>query len=68
MPNELEEAVIKGHYELFEVLRGNNSILLSLGYSSDEIDRIRDADADLTRYGNKTTIEKLILLEGNRHG
>lgn len=67
LPNELEEAVIKGNYELFEVLRGNNSILLSLGYSSEEIDRIRDVDADLIRYGNKTTIEKLILLEGNRN-
>lgn len=66
-PNELEEAIINGNYELFEVLRGNNSILLSLGYSSEEIDRIRDVDADLIRYGNKTTIEKLLSLEGNRN-
>lgn len=66
-PNELESAVIKRNYELFEVLRGNNSILLSLGYSAEEIDRIRNADADLIRYGNKTTIEKLINLEGNRY-
>ena len=66
-PNELEEAVIKGNYELFEVLRGNNSILLSLGYSSAEIDQIRDVDADLIRYGNKTTVEKLTRLEGNRN-
>ena len=67
IPNELEGAVIDGNFELFEVLRGNNSILLSLGYSSDEIVRIRDVDADLIRYGNKTIIEKLISLEGNRN-
>ncbi len=66
-PNELEGAVIDGNYELFEVLRGNNSILLSLGYSADEINQIRDVDADLIRYGNKTTIEKLLSLEGNRN-
>ena len=67
LPNELEGAVINGNYELFEVLRGNNSILLSLGYTPDEIDQIRAVDADVIRYGNKTIVEKLLSLEGNRN-
>ncbi len=65
-PNSLEEAVITGNYQLFEVFRSNDSILTAFGYNSEDIIRIRTCDIDQLRYGNKPIIEKLLYLEGNR--
>lgn len=67
VPNTFEDAVIKGNYQLCDVLRSNDGIMSSLGYSNDEIDRIRSVESDYFKYGTKTVIEKLLFLEGNKN-
>ncbi len=67
VPNELEQAIIKCNYQLIEVYRSNDSIMISLGYSPSEINSIRSVDIDTIRFGNKTAIERLLAFEGNRN-
>lgn len=67
LPNELENTIIKENYQLFDVLRGNDSILHPLGYTTEEETKIKEIDIEALRYGNKPVIEKLLLLEGNRN-
>ena len=64
-PNEIEDAVINKKYDLLDVFTSNDSIMISYGYNSDEIIQLKNIDA--IRYGNKTTIERLMILEGNRN-
>ncbi len=66
-PNPFEDAVIKGNVQLCDVLRSNDGIMSSYGYSSDEIDRIRSVESDFFKYGTKPVIEKLLFLEGNKN-
>ena len=67
-PNELENSVINGNYQLLDVLKGNDGIVISMGYSPEEADKIKYFDTDAIKYGDKTAFERLILLEGNRNG
>ena len=64
--NNLELSIIQENYNSFEVLRSNESILYSFGYSQEEVKRIREFDVETIKYGNKPAIERLLLLEGNR--
>jgi len=63
--NELEDALVRSDFNSFEVLRSNNSILFSCGYNAEEIAKIRGVDSSLLQ--KKTIIERLLLIEGNRH-
>ncbi len=63
--NELEDALVRSDFNSFEVLRSNNSILFSCGYNTEEIAKIREVDSSLLQ--KKTIIERLLLIEGNRH-
>ena len=67
-PNELENAIIQENYQLFDVLRGNDGIIISMGYSSEELENIKKFDVDTIKYGNKCAFERLIIFEGNRNG
>ncbi|MBO4911545.1 MAG: hypothetical protein J5504_02380, partial [Butyrivibrio sp.] len=67
-PNELESAIIQENYQLFDVLRGNDGIIISMGYSPEELDNIKKFDVDTIKYGNKGAFERLIAFEGNRNG
>ena len=66
-PNPFEDAVIKGNFQLCDVLRSNDGIMSSLGYSNDEINTIRSVESDYFKYGTKPVIEKLLFLEGNKN-
>lgn len=67
VPNPFEDAVIKGNSQLCDVLRSNDGIMSSLGYSNDEINTIRSVESDYFKYGTKPVIEKLLFLEGNKN-
>lgn len=67
LPNELEDSIIKEDYQLFDVFRSNDSVLISFGYTIDEVDKIKGFDVDSIKYGNKTQIERLLMIEGNRN-
>ena len=67
IPNELEQAIIKCNYQLIEVYRSNDSIMISLGYSPSEINSIKAIDIDTVRFGNRTAIGRLLAFEGNRN-
>ena len=68
VPNELESAIIQENYQLFDVLRGNDGIIISMGYSLEELENIKNFDIDTIKYGNKSAFERLIAFEGNRNG
>lgn len=63
--NELEDALIRSDFNSFEVLRSNNSVLLSYGYNVKEIENIRDIDTSSIK--KMTSTGRLLLLEGNRN-
>ncbi len=67
IPNELENVVINGNFQLWDVYLSNDSLLISFGYNADEINSIKKLDVDSIKYGNKTAIERLLLIEGNRN-
>ena len=66
IPNTFEDAVIKCNFQLCDVLRSNDGIMTSLGYSNNEIDKIRSVETEYFKYSTKPIIEKLLFLEGNK--
>lgn len=66
-PNELENSIINGNFQLFDVMRGNDAILFSMGYSPEETERIKKFDVDSIKYGDKTAFERIYLFQKNRN-